>query len=130
MTQPPAMAHERWPFIVDDAKLLKALADETRLGIVLQLRDGGEVCQCDFVACCDVAQPTVSHHLRVLREAGVVTAEKRGVWVYYRLEPETLARLARYLPGGPPPSGRPLPGAPRPKTSARLTPGRQAAGSS
>jgi ArsR family transcriptional regulator len=92
------MAGERWPFIADDARLLKALADETRLGIVLQLRETGEVCQCDFVACCAVAQPTVSHHLRVLREAGVVSAEKRGVWVYYRLEPAALARLARYVP--------------------------------
>jgi|SRR5579884_306068 len=95
---PTRMAGDRWPFIADDARLMKALADETRLGIVLQLREAGEVCQCDFVACCSVAQPTVSHHLRVLREAGVVSAEKRGVWVYYRLEPAVLARLARYVP--------------------------------
>jgi ArsR family transcriptional regulator len=92
------MARERWPFIADDARLLKALADETRLGIVLQLREQGDVCQCDFVACCTVAQPTVSHHLRVLREAGVIEAEKRGVWMHYRLSPDTLGRLSRYLP--------------------------------
>ncbi len=91
-------ARERWPFVVDDARLLKALADETRLGIVLQLREQGEVCQCDFVACCTVAQPTVSHHLRVLREAGVVLADKRGVWMHYRLDPTVLGRLQRYLP--------------------------------
>ena len=64
---PRAPAGERWPFIGDDARLLKALADETRLGIVLQLREQGEVCQCDFAACCTVQQPTVSHHLKVLR---------------------------------------------------------------
>src|SRR5947209_15251624 len=75
---PRAPARVRWPFIEDDARLLKALADETRLGIVLQLREQGEVCQCDFAACCTVQQPTVSHHLKVLREPGVVLGEKRG----------------------------------------------------
>src|SRR5690349_10302332 len=95
---PPTPARDRWPFIADDARLLKSLADETRLGIVLQLREHGEVCQCDFAACCTVQQPTVSHHLKVLREAGVVAAEKRGVWMYYRLNPAVLERLRRYLP--------------------------------
>ena len=95
---PRRSARERWPFVADDARLLKALADETRLGIVLQLREQGEVCQCDFAACCAVQQPTVSHHLRVLREAGVVDAEKRGVWMHYRLDPAALERLRRYLP--------------------------------
>jgi ArsR family transcriptional regulator len=94
---PSIEARARWPFIVEDEKLLKALADQTRLGIVLQLREQGEICQCDVVACCAVAQPTVSHHLKVLRAAGVVDAEKRGVWVYYRLNSATLARLGRYL---------------------------------
>ena len=94
---PRVPARERWPFITEDARLLKALADETRLGIVLQLREQGEVCQCDFAACCTVAQPTVSHHLRILREAGVVEAEKRGVWMHYRLNPTALERLQRYL---------------------------------
>jgi ArsR family transcriptional regulator len=94
---PRAPAGERWPFIAEDARLLKALADETRLGIILQLRDQGEVCQCDFAACCTVQQPTVSHHLKVLREAGVVSAEKRGVWMHYRLEPVALDRLRRYV---------------------------------
>ena len=94
---PRAPAGERWPFIADDARLLKALADETRLGIVLQLREQGEVCQCDFAACCTVQQPTVSHHLKVLRQAGVVVGEKRGVWVHYRLNPAALEVLRRYL---------------------------------
>jgi ArsR family transcriptional regulator len=92
------MARQRWPAIVDDARLLKALADETRLGIVLQLRQAGELPQNELVACCEVAQPTVSHHLRILRQAGVVEAERRGVWTYYRLNPGRLAHLRPYLP--------------------------------
>src|SRR3954468_12817983 len=95
---PGAPARDRWPFIAEDARLLKALADETRLGIVLQLREQGEICQCDFAACCSVQQPTVSHHLKVLREAGLVEGDKRGVWVYYRLNPAALTGLRRYLP--------------------------------
>jgi ArsR family transcriptional regulator len=94
---PAAPAGERWPFIAADARLLKALADETRLGIVLQLREQGELCQCELTACCTIAQPTVSHHLKVLREAGVVLGEKRGVWVYYRLNPSALDGLRRYV---------------------------------
>src|SRR5262245_21561968 len=94
---PARPAGERWPFIAGDARLLKALADETRLGILLRLREQAEVCQCDFTACCTVAQPTVSHHLKVLRRAGIVLGEKRGVWVHYRLNPAALEPLRRYL---------------------------------
>ena len=79
-------------------KLFKALADETRLSILRQLREQGEVCACDFRACCDVAQPTVSHHLKVLREAGLVESEKRGLWVHYRLNAAKLDRLRALLP--------------------------------
>ena len=80
------------------ARLFKALADETRLAILRQLRDEGEVCACDFQACCRLAQPTVSHHLRVLREAGLVVTEKRGLWVRYRLNPGKLEHLRALLP--------------------------------
>ncbi len=79
---------------MDDVKLLQALADPTRFAIVKQLSTDGEVCACDFAACCDVSQPTVSHHLRVLREAGVVACERRGTWIYYWLEPKAAARIA------------------------------------
>ena len=82
----------------EGARLFKALGDQTRLAILRQLREQGEVCACDFVACCEVAQPTVSHHLRTLRAAGLVEAEKRGVWTYYRLNADALGRLRRYLP--------------------------------
>lgn len=76
-----------------DVALFQALADPTRLGIVRQLSTEQEVCACDFIACCDIAQPTVSHHLRVLREAGIISGERRGSWVFYRLTPAAVARL-------------------------------------
>ena len=79
---------------MDDVKILQALAEPTRLAIVQQLASDGEVCACDFTDCCGVSQPTVSHHLKVLREAGVVGSERRGTWIYYRLEPKAAARLA------------------------------------
>ena len=80
--------------IVDDVKILQAIAEPTRLAIVRQLASGGEVCACDFTSCCDVSQPTVSHHLKVLREAGVISGERRGTWIYYRLEPRAASRIA------------------------------------
>jgi ArsR family transcriptional regulator, arsenate/arsenite/antimonite-responsive transcriptional repressor len=88
----------RYPETEEAAALLKALADETRLSILRQLRAQGEVCACDFLACCSLAQPTVSHHLRVLREAGLVVGEKRGLWVHYRLNAEKLERVRALLP--------------------------------
>ena len=78
--------------------LFKALADETRLAIVRQLREQDEMCACEFSACCRVAQPTVSHHLKVLREAGLVHAERRGQRIYYRLDRGRLAALRHWLP--------------------------------
>jgi ArsR family transcriptional regulator len=68
------------------AALLKALADPHRLRILATLaRAPGEVCVCDFTDALPLNQPTVSHHLRLLREARLVTCERRGTWVYYRL---------------------------------------------
>ena len=87
-----------------DVRLLAALADPTRLAIVRQLATDVETCACDFTSCCDVGQPTVSHHLRVLREAGIVTSERRGQWIFYRLAPDAAERLAviarGLVPGG------------------------------
>ena len=80
--------------------MLRALADPTRLAIVRELGSAGTICACDFTATCGVSQPTVSHHLRVLREAGVVHAERRGTSIDYSLAPgvgERLAGLARGL---------------------------------
>jgi ArsR family transcriptional regulator len=79
---------------MDDLKILQAIAEPTRLAIVRQLAATGEVCACDFTDCCGVSQPTVSHHLKVLREAGVVSCERRGTWIYYRLESKAAVRVA------------------------------------
>ena len=84
--------------VSEGARLFKALGDDTRLAILRQLREQGVVCACDFVAGCTVAQPTVSHHLKVLRAAGLVSAERRGLWIYYRLEPAALERVRALLP--------------------------------
>lgn len=78
-----------------DVRLLQALADPIRLTIVRELAAQGGVCACDFTSCCDVSQPTISHHLKVLREAGVVESERRGTWILYRLDPDAAARLER-----------------------------------
>jgi ArsR family transcriptional regulator, arsenate/arsenite/antimonite-responsive transcriptional repressor len=90
-----------------DIRLLQAAADPTRLAILRQLTAEGEVCACDFTACCDVAQPTVSHHLKVLREAGWIESERRGTWIWYSLRPAALDRF-RSLAGalGPPATTR------------------------
>jgi len=80
-----------------DARLLQALADPTRLAIVRQLSAESATCACDLTVCIDLAQPTVSHHLRVLREAGVVRSERRGTWIYYSLAPEAIERLRRIV---------------------------------
>jgi ArsR family transcriptional regulator len=78
----------------------KALADSSRVAIVNRLAGADEVCVCDFIGTLGLAQPTVSHHLRVLREAGLVeVARKRGTWVYYRLLPEAVEQLAFALSG-------------------------------
>ncbi len=92
-----------------DARLLQGAADPTRLAILRQLAGGDEVCACDFTACCDVAQPTVSHHLKVLRESGWVTSERRASWVYYRIDPRAIERF-RALAGELSPIGV-IPGA-------------------
>jgi len=76
-----------------DIKLLQAAADPTRLAILRQLSSDGAVCACDFSACCAVHQPTVSHHLRVLREAGWVSAERHGTSIYYAIRPEAIDRF-------------------------------------
>ena len=87
-----------------DVRFFHALADPTRLAIVRELAGLPEVCACDFTTCCDVRQPTVSHHLKILREAGVVEAERRGTSIFYRLSPGAIDRLRSFsseLSGAP-----------------------------
>jgi ArsR family transcriptional regulator len=79
------------------AERFKALGDPTRLAIVSQLAAADEVCVCNLVPDAGLSQPTISHHLRLLRDAGLVTSERRGTWAYYRLVPDALAELAGTL---------------------------------
>ncbi len=78
-----------------DVQLLQALADPVRLSIVRQLAVTGDpICACDFTECCTVSQPTISHHLRVLREAGLVVTERRGTFIHYALAADLARRWA------------------------------------
>lgn len=81
------------------AVLFKALADPVRLRLLSAIasRADGEACVCDLSTGIDVTQPTISHHLKVLREAGLLTSERRASWVYYRVVPQALARLSDVL---------------------------------
>jgi ArsR family transcriptional regulator len=83
----------------DMAVKLKALADPVRLRLFSAIAShaGGEACVCDISAGIDVSQPTVSHHLKVLRAAGLLTSERRASWVYYTVVPEALDSLSKLL---------------------------------
>jgi ArsR family transcriptional regulator len=85
------------------APQLKALADPVRLRLMslVASHPGGEACVCDLNEAFDLTQPTISHHLKVLHEAGLLDREKRGVWVYYRARTEALASLGALI-GEPP----------------------------
>jgi ArsR family transcriptional regulator len=77
-----------------DAALFKALADPHRLTMLATLaRAEDEVCVCDFTGALPLEQPTVSHHLKILREARLVTCERRGTWVYYRIAADARDRI-------------------------------------
>lgn len=81
------------------APMLKALADPVRLRLMslIASHDGGEACVCDLNDGFDLSQPTISHHLKVLHESGLVSRDKRGVWVYYRAEPRALEDLGALI---------------------------------
>src|SRR6201981_931517 len=81
------------------AERFRALADPTRVAIVNRLSGAGELCVCDLNAAFDLSQPTISHHLKILREAGLVEASRRGTWAYYRLVPEGVRELRHTLGG-------------------------------
>ncbi len=81
------------------AALLKALADPVRLRLMslIASHPGGEACVCDLAGAFELSQPTVSHHLKVLHETGLLDRDKRGVWVYYRARTQALASLATLI---------------------------------
>ena len=81
------------------AAQFKALSDPTRLAIVNQLASAEECCVCNLEPL-GLSQPTISHHLKILREAGLVESTRRGTWAYYRLVPEAVRSLAFALAGG------------------------------
>jgi ArsR family transcriptional regulator len=82
----------------EQVAVLKALADPTRLQMVLALRNASEpACICDFTATFKLSQPTVSHHMAKLRASGLVEATRRGIWTYYRLKPHLPAAVARIV---------------------------------
>jgi ArsR family transcriptional regulator, arsenate/arsenite/antimonite-responsive transcriptional repressor len=83
------------------APLLKAIADPVRLRLLslVASHTEGEACVCDLNDAFDLSQPTISHHLKVLHEVGLLDRSKRGVWVYYRAKPQALADLAALLGG-------------------------------
>ena len=95
------------PLTDDDAQQLarvfKALADPARLRLpsLIAAQPGGEACNCDLIEPVALSQPTVSHHLRVLHDAGLVERERRGQWVYYRLVPGQLSALRAALAPSP-----------------------------
>jgi ArsR family transcriptional regulator, arsenate/arsenite/antimonite-responsive transcriptional repressor len=102
----PSLSHE--PLVADHAESLargfKAVADPVRLRLLslIASHQGGEACVCDLTAGFELTGPTISHHLKVLREAGLITGQRRGTWVYYRAVPEAMRRLSAVLePGGP-----------------------------
>jgi len=84
------------------AVVAKALGDPIRLQLIDVLRrHAGEVCVCELIPLFDVGQSTVSHHLKVLRQAGLVDSERRGLWAYYYVVPDALAEFAAWLAGPP-----------------------------
>jgi ArsR family transcriptional regulator, arsenate/arsenite/antimonite-responsive transcriptional repressor len=107
--QPPVCCAPmvREPLGEHDAKSLaavfKALSDPVRLRLLSLIAsyEGGEACVCDLTGPFDVTQPTISHHLKVLREAGLIDSERRGTWVYYWVLPEALDRLGALLSTDP-----------------------------
>ena len=81
------------------AGLLKALADPVRLRLMSLIAAGDETCVCELTDTFELSQPTISHHLRVLREAGLVDNERRGTWVYYWAKPDALEALGGLFSG-------------------------------
>jgi ArsR family transcriptional regulator len=83
----------------DLARVFKAVGEPVRLRLLslIASHEGGEACVCDLTDAFALTGPTISHHLKVLRESGLITGERRGTWIYYRVEPAALARMSAVL---------------------------------
>jgi ArsR family transcriptional regulator len=79
------------------APMFKALGDPVRLRLMSMIASVPEMCVCDLTPAFDLSGPTISHHLKVLREAGLVDSERRGTWVWYRVRPEAFRQLGALL---------------------------------
>jgi len=88
------------------AQVFKAIADPVRLRLLslIAAHAGGEACVCELTGVFALTGPTISHHLKVLREAGLVGSERRGTWIYYRVQPDLLAQLSAVLVRDAPPA--------------------------
>jgi ArsR family transcriptional regulator, arsenate/arsenite/antimonite-responsive transcriptional repressor len=84
---------------VEPARAFKAIGDPVRLRLLslIAAHDGGEACVCELTGAFELSGPTISHHLKVLREAGLIDGERRGTWIYYRVRPDALRRLSDLL---------------------------------
>ena len=84
---------------IDLAPLFKALGDPARLRLLslIACHEGGEACVCELTDAFDLSAPTISHHLKVLRQSGLITSERRGTWVYYRISPGVIAGVSAVL---------------------------------
>jgi len=81
------------------ARVFKAIADPVRLRLLslIAAHTGGEACVCELTGAFELTGPTISHHLKVLREAGLIVGERRGTWIYYRVQPDLLTQLSAVL---------------------------------
>ena len=97
---PPLACEPLSPAGADElAVMFKAVADPVRLRLLSMIacHPGGESCVCDLTPAFDMTAPSISYHLKILREAGLITSERRGTWVYYRVEPGVMARMSAVL---------------------------------
>ncbi|OLT48963.1 transcriptional regulator [Saccharomonospora sp. CUA-673] len=87
------------PQATELSRAFKALSDPVRLRLLslIASHTGGEACVCDLTGAFDLTGPTISHHLKVLRETGLIVGERRGTWIYYRVDPAVLDRLSSVL---------------------------------
>lgn len=91
---------------IELARLFKAMGDPVRLRLLslIASHEGGEACVCDLTGVFELTGPTISHHLKVLREAGLISGERRGTWIYYRVRPQALQDLSDLLVPGTSPA--------------------------